>query len=141
VSETIPFQALANLVLALHVALVAFVLLGLLMVIAGNLRGWHWVNNPWFRLAHLATILVVVAQAWLGMVCPLTTLEMWLRAQGGADTYAGGFIQYWLQSVLYFDLPAWVFLLVYTLFGALVLASFWLFPPRFKRDGNHLGEK
>lgn len=135
-SETFPYQALANGVLALHVALVAFVVLGLLVVVVGNLRGWRWVNNPWFRLAHLATILTVVAEAWLGVVCPLTTLEMWLRAQGGASTYAGSFIQYWLQSVLYFDLPAWVFILAYTLFGALVLASFWLFPPRFRRGGK-----
>ena len=135
-SETIPYQALANLVLALHVAQVAFVVLGLLVVVLGNLRGWQWVNNRWFRLAHLATILVVVAEAWLGIVCPLTTLEMWLRAQGGATTYTGSFIQYWLQSVLYFNLPAWVFILAYTLFGALVLASFWLFPPRFRGGGK-----
>ena len=135
-SETIPYQALANLVLALHVALVAFVVLGLLVVVLGNLRGWQWVNNRWFRLAHLATILVVVAEAWLGIVCPLTTLEMWLRAQGGTTTYTGSFIQYWLQSVLYFNLPAWVFILAYTLFGALVLASFWLFPPRFRGGGK-----
>ncbi|GGD07997.1 DUF2784 domain-containing protein [Halopseudomonas salina] len=133
-TESFPYQTLANLVLAIHIGLVAFVVLGLVIIIGGNLRGWRWVNNLWFRLAHLATIAIVVAEAWLGIVCPLTTLEMWLREQGGEITYAGSFIQYWLQSVLYFDLPAWVFILVYSLFGALVLACCWLFPPRFKGD-------
>ena len=54
-----------------------------LMIVLGNLRGWRYVNAWWFRLSHLATIGVVVAQSWLGMVCPLTTLELWLRAQAG----------------------------------------------------------
>jgi hypothetical protein len=130
----VSYQLLANIVLAVHVGLVAFVVPGLLMIVAGNLRGWRWVNNLWFRLAHLATILVVVAQAWLGIICPLTTLEMWLRRQGGAATYTGSFIEYWLQSVLYFDLPPWVFILAYSLFAALVLACYWFFPPRFRRS-------
>ena len=34
-------------------------------------------------------IAVVVAQSWLGVDCPLTTLESWLRAQAGA----AGFVQ------------------------------------------------
>ncbi|MFN3580160.1 MAG: DUF2784 domain-containing protein, partial [Pseudomonas sp.] len=79
---------------------------------------------------HLLIIAVVVAEAWLGIVCPLTTLEMWLRSQAGADTYGGGFIQYWFQQLLYYDAPEWVFILLYSLFGALVLASWWVFPPR-----------
>lgn len=134
-TDSLPYQALANMVLAVHVGLVVFVVLGLVIIIGGNLRGWRWVNNPWFRLAHLATIVTVVAEAWLGIICPLTTLEMWLREQSGEASYAGSFIEYWLQSVLYFDLPAWVFILVYSLFGTLVLACCWLFPPRFKRNG------
>ncbi len=133
-TDSLPYQMLANMVLALHVGLVLFVVLGLLLIVVGNLRGWRWVNNLWFRLAHLTTILVVVAEAWLGVVCPLTSLEMWLRRQGGASSYAGGFIEYWLQTILYFDLPPWVFILAYSLFGALVLACCWLFPPRLKRN-------
>lgn len=83
----------------------------------------------WFRLAHLATILVVVAEAWLGLVCPLTTLEMWLREQAGSRVYAGSFIQYWLQRLLYYEAPDWVFILIYSLFALLVLAVWWRYPP------------
>jgi hypothetical protein len=75
---------LANAVLVLHVAVAAFVVVGLVLAIAGNLRGWSWVNNIWFRVAHLAAIFVVAAEAWLGLVCPLTTLEMWLARRAAS---------------------------------------------------------
>lgn len=131
-----PDQLLANAVLVLHVAIVVFVVGGLLLTIVGNLRRWRWVNNLWFRLAHLVAISVVVAEAWLGMVCPLTTLEMWLRAQAGASVYGGGFIEHWLQRLLYYDAPMWVFALVYSAFGLLVAATWWYFPPVFKRHAD-----
>ena len=127
-----PFRLLGDAVLALHVAIAAFVLLGLIVVVVGNLRRWAWVNQMWFRLAHLAAIAVVVAESWFGMVCPLTTLEMWLRAKGGGPTYAGSFIEHWLQYLLYYNAPTWVFTLGYSLFALAVLATWWLFPPRRK---------
>ena len=123
------FQLLANAVLALHLAVVLFVVGGLLLVVAGNLRHWRWVNALWFRLAHLASIGFVVLQAWLGQVCPLTTLEMALRAQAGASTYGGGFIEHWMQRLLYYDAPDWVFVLFYSVFGLLVIATWFYFPP------------
>lgn len=127
------YLLVANGVLALHVAVVFFVVGGLLLVLAGNLRRWHWVNALWFRLAHLAAIGFVVMQAWLGQVCPLTTLEMWLRARAGASIYGGGFIAHWMQRLLYYDAPAWVFVGAYSVFGLLVLASWFYFPPVSRR--------
>lgn len=124
------WQWLADGVLALHVAVVLFVVLGLVLVLAGNTLGCKWVNHLWFRLAHLAAIAVVVAQAWLGVICPLTTLEMWLRRRAGQTGYDGSFIEHWLQQLLYYDAPAWVFIALYTAFGLLVLATWWWFPPR-----------
>jgi hypothetical protein len=126
-------EVLADVVLVLHVAVAAFVVVGLVLVLAGNFRGWGWVNNFWFRVAHLAAILVVVAEAWLGVVCPLTTLEMWLRSQAVAPTYGGGFVEHWLQQLLYYHAPPWVFVLGYTVFGCLVLATWWYFPARPRR--------
>lgn len=128
-----PYQLLADLVLTLHVGIVVFVVGGLLAVIVGGLRGWRWVHGPWFRLAHLAAVAVVVADTWLGVVCPLTSLEMWLRARAGAATYDVSFIEYWLQRLLYYQAPAWVFTAAYTLFGLVVAATWWYFPPRFGR--------
>ena len=127
------YQVLANAVLALHLGIVVFVIAGLVLVVAGNFSGWRWVNQLWFRLAHLAAIGVVVAESWAGITCPLTTLEMWLRARAGAAVYSGGFVEYWLQRLLYYDAPAWVFTLGYSLFGLLVAATWWYFPPVSRR--------
>ncbi|MEX0606274.1 MAG: DUF2784 domain-containing protein [Marinobacter sp.] len=123
------YQIMADLVLFLHLAIVLFVMLGLVVVFVGNAWGWRWVNNPWFRLSHLAAIGVVVAQVWLDVVCPLTTLEMWLRDQTGGAVYSGSFIEHWLHQLLYYEAPAWVFTVAYTVFGLLVLATWWIYPP------------
>lgn len=125
-----PYQALADAVLLFHLGVVVFNVAGLVATVVGNFRGWAWVNHPWFRLLHLAAIAVVVAQAWLGQICPLTTFETWLRRRAGAPSYDGSFIEHWVQRVLFFDLPAWVFTLSYTAFGMLVAVAWWYFPPR-----------
>lgn len=120
---------LADTILILHVLFVAFVVLGLIAVYVGYFLNWQWVRNRVFRITHLCAIGYVVGQAWLGAVCPLTIWEMALRAEAGAATYSGSFIQYWLRSLLYFTLPEWVFVVVYTLFGSLVLASWFVVRP------------
>jgi hypothetical protein len=125
-----PYQLLADVVLAAHFAIVVFVVGGLVLIVAGNFYGWRFVNGWWFRLAHLAAIAVVVAQAWLGVVCPLTTLESWLRVRAGEAAYEASFIEHWLTRLLFYDAPAWVFTAAYTLFGGAVVATWWRFPPQ-----------
>lgn len=125
---------LADAVLALHFAIVVFVVGGQVFIIAGALRGWRVARSLGFRLVHLAAIAVVVAQAWLGQVCPLTTLEMWLRARARATTYPGSFIEHWIGRLLYWDAPGWAFTLAYSVFGLMVLAAWWIYPPR--RNGR-----
>jgi hypothetical protein len=128
------YQLLADAVLVLHFAVVVFVIGGLGAVVAGNLRGWSWVNGWLFRLAHLAAIGFVVAQSWLGQLCPLTTLESWLRVQGGSTAYAGSFVEHWVRRIMFYEAPAWVFTVAYTAFGLLVLVAWWYFPPRRRKD-------
>ena len=134
--KEMPYQLLADLVLTLHFGVVAFVVGGLVLTIIGNVRAWRWVNVLGFRLAHLGAIAVVVAQAWLGATCPLTSFEMWLRAQALATSYSSSFIEHWLQRLVYFEAPAWVFTLGYSLFGLLVALIWWRFPPNIRRGGN-----
>jgi len=125
---------LADSVLFLHILVVAFVVLGLVAVIIGGARKWKWVRNPWFRLVHLVCIAVVVLQAWGGVVCPLTTLEMWLRRLAGEIAYSGSFISHWMEQLLYYDLPSWVFTIIYTAFGSLVFATWlWIRPRSLRR--------
>ncbi len=120
---------LADGVLLLHFTFVLFVVLGLLLIAIGGWLRRPWVKNGWFRLAHLAAIGVVVAQAWLGRICPLTALEMWLRNRAGQAAYGGSFIQHWVGELLYYSAPLWVFALAYTGFALLVLLAWIAVPP------------
>lgn len=128
-----PNQLLADVVLAAHFGFVLFVIGGLAAIVAGNYFGWRFVNGWWFRLAHLAAIGIVVAQAWLRIPCPLTTLESWLRVQAGGPAYEASFIEHWLTAILFYRAPAWVFTAAYTLFALAVAAAWWRFPPRRSR--------
>ena len=124
----------ANSILVSHVLFVLFVVSGLLIIYIGYFKHWSWVKNPWFRSLHFLAIGIVVVQSWLGIVCPLTIWEMALREKAGVETYLGSFIQHWLQSILYYSAPEWVFILCYTLFGSLVLASWFIVRPNgFRR--------
>lgn len=113
----------------LHFLFVCFVVFGLLLIFVGKWRNWRWIRHFWFRIAHLLAIVVVAAQSWFGMICPLTLWEMALRERAGEQVYAGSFIAHWIEQLLYYRAPNWVFVIIYTCFGALVLASwFWVRP-------------
>lgn len=123
---------LADIILLIHAAFVLFVVAGQVLVLLGWWRRWGWVHNPWFRLAHLLAIGYVVMEAWLGITCPLTVWEYELRRMAGESVHEMSFIAYWVQYFLFYTAPEWVFVLIYTAFGALVLATFVGCPPRFK---------
>lgn len=120
----------ADIILLLHVLFVGFVVVGLVLIIAGGLFGWSWVRNPWFRITHLVAIGIVVVQSWIGVICPLTTWEMALRTQAGDTIYTGSFIGHWLGRMLYYQAPPWAFVVSYTLFAMLVAVSWCLIRPR-----------
>ncbi|MEM9256711.1 MAG: DUF2784 domain-containing protein [Pseudomonadota bacterium] len=124
----------ADAVLALHTMFVAFVVFGLVLVLLGGWRDWLWVRNRWFRGIHLLAIAVVVVQAWMGRVCFLTTWEMALRAKADQATYPGAFIAHWLEQLLYYQAPGWVFATAYTAFALLVMVSWFMVPPGGKVD-------
>ena len=124
------FLLAADAILLLHVLFVAFVVASLVLILVGKVRAWFWVRNPWFRLAHLIAIGVVIVQSWVEAVCPFTTLEMALRSRVGDVVYSESFISHWLQIILYYQAPAWVFVVCYTVFGAIVAASWILVLPR-----------
>lgn len=123
------YQFLANAVLLSHVGIVLFIIGGLLLTLLGAALRWRWVKNFWFRALHLAGIFYIVMEAWLGIVCPLTTLELWLRKQAGQTVYEGDFIAHWMSQIMFYDAPPWVFIAAYSGFAALVLLSWFLVRP------------
>lgn len=120
----------ADALLVVHALFVVFIVLGLILIFAGKLLSWHWVRNPWFRVTHLVAIGVVILQSWFGVICPLTIWEMQLRSKAGITAYEGSFVSHWIHELLYYQAPPWVFVLCYTVFGGLVLFSWFLVRPR-----------
>ena len=132
------FLLAADIILLLHVLLVAFVVIGLVLIFVGQVRAWGWIRNPWFRLIHLVVVGVVVVQSWLGVICPLTTIEMTLRSRAGSVVYSGSFISHWLGNMLYFQAPVWIFVVCYMVFFAVVFSSwFWIRPRGFTKPAGH----
>lgn len=123
------YLGLANAVLILHVAIVLFIIGGLVLTLAGAAFKWAWVRNFYFRVLHLVAISYVAMEAWLGIVCPLTTLELWLRERAGQAVYDGDFIAFWLRKLLFFEAAPWVFVAAYSGFGLLVVLSWLLVAP------------
>ena len=107
-----------------------FNVLGLVLIFLGYILKWSWVRNPWFRVVHIVIIGVVIIQSWIGVTCPFTSLEMALRSKAGVEVYSGTFISHWLESILYYQASPWVFVILYTAFGALVVASWFMVRPR-----------
>jgi hypothetical protein len=126
---TAVYSLLADAVLVAHGLFVLFVVAGQLLILSGWALRWDWVRNLAFRVAHLGAIAFVVMEAWFGVACPLTVLERYLRDLAGAPVHEGGFVAYWISRLLFYDAPGWVFTLIYTLFGLLVVVSFLACPP------------
>jgi hypothetical protein len=118
-------QLLADIVLVVHFAFVAFVVGGLAAIWIGAAAGWRWVRNFRFRIAHLAAIVFVAAEALLGVMCPLTVWEDALR---GRESEAG-FIARWIHGVMFYELPGWVFTFAYVAFALVVTLTYRLVPP------------
>jgi polyferredoxin len=121
----------ADVIVGVHVAYVAFVVLVVPAVLVGGLQGACWVRNSWFRNIHLAMIAVVVVQSVCGVTCPLTVWENRLRALAGEQGYERSFIGHWLHDLLFFDLSPGAFAIIYTVFGLLVVGLYLVFPPRW----------
>ncbi len=85
------YRALGDLVLVVHLAFVVFVVLGGLLVL-------RW---PWMAFLHIPAAIWGVLIEYSGWICPLTPLENSFRRRGGEAGYSGGFIEHYIQPVLY----------------------------------------
>lgn len=128
---------LADTILIVHMLFVAMVVLAVPTILLGKFMRWQWVRNRWFRGLHILGLSYVILNTWLGNICPLTIWENNLREQAGQEGYDGTFVSHWLSSLLYYDLPAWVFPVMYSGFGLLVLSLFWLVPVQWKKGDGH----
>lgn len=118
---------LADLILAVHFAFVAFVVVGLVAIPIGGLARWSWVREPWWRWSHLLGMAIVAVQAALQVPCFLTVWEYDLRRAGGAPADGRSFIVRLMDDVLFYELNAeqqrWLWAVYIALFVLLVVAT------------------
>ena len=117
---------LADTILVVHFLFVVFVVFGFMLILLGLMARWSWIHNRKFRITHLTAIGVVVLQAWFGQLCPLTIWENELRRLAGQSGYEETFVEHWLHKVLFFQAEPWVFTMIYTGFGLLVVLVWFL---------------
>ena len=104
------WRLLADGVALVHGAFLAYVVLGGLVAL-------RWPRTLPLHLAAAVWGLLVIAAS---VRCPLTTAEDWLRVHGGETPLPGGFIDRYVEGVLY---PASLTPLAQALVAALVLGS------------------
>lgn len=124
---------LADLILMVHLTYAGFVLLGFAAILAGAPLGWRWVRGRAWRFAHLAAMGVVGVEAAVSMTCPLTVWEMTLRYGATNAVDSPSFIGRIAAGLLYYDFSPWVFTAAYLVLTALVIALWWLVPPRQRK--------
>ena len=130
----IEYTMLADAVVIVHAAYVAFVVGGLVAILIGGVMGWRWTRSVAFRVTHLAAIVLVCIESIVGVMCPLTSLEDWMRERGGAARYPGDFIGYWAHRLIFYNFPPWIFTTAYISFAAVVVITFIFLPPRWRSN-------
>jgi hypothetical protein len=119
-------SALAEAILAVHLAVILFNGFGLVAIPLGFWRGWGFVRVWWWRLLHVAALGGVALQAALGRACFLT---LWQSALAGSGARPQPLLMGWLDAVVFWPLPLWFFASLYVFVFAYVLALLWLVPP------------
>jgi hypothetical protein len=85
------YRFLADALVMVHLAFIAFVVLGGLLVL--------W--KRWWAALHVPAIAWAVWIEWSGSICPLTPWEQVLLRQAGEAGYGGGFIEHYLIPMIY----------------------------------------
>ena len=125
----------ADLMVAIHLSYVAYVVLGQLAIVVAAPLKWQWARNPWFRFTHLTAIAIVAYEAVNHLRCPLTVWEEQLRELGG-QTFDGSetFMGRLLHDILFVEnMPEVAFTIGYCGMALLVLQGLVMYPPRWFR--------
>ncbi len=109
------YKILADITVLIHFLWIIFLFLG---GIWGRRSGLVKI----FHLSGLAFALIIQTFDWY---CPLTYLEVWLRAKHSPDlTYAGSFIINYVERIVYIEISHSIILIVTLL---LVALNLWIY--------------
>ena len=87
------YRVLADAVVIVHLGFIMF-------VATGALLAWRWPALVWLHLPALAWGVGTIV---IGFPCPLTSIENGLRRLAGAGGYEGGFVDRYIEDVVYPD--------------------------------------
>ena len=130
-----PDLRLAEAVLVVHLAVIAFNGLGLVVIPLGGWLGWRFVRTAWLRWLHLASMALVAAQALAGRACLLTDIEDRLTDAGPAGP---PLIMRFVNRMIFWPLPLWAFSTLYVALFVYVVVLLWLVPLE-RRSGSTVG--
>ncbi len=128
----------ADAIVVIHLLYVAYIVVGLVLIIVGLRRKWNWTRNPWFRVTHLLAILIVMYELIVKANCPLTTWEMQLRGVAGQPLDDSTFMDRLLSFILVANAPVWLVNSLYFAFGFAIVTLFVLAPPYWKKTRQSL---
>ena len=121
---------LSEIVLLFHFSIFLFIIISFILIPLGYQKKWKWVKNKYYRLIHLVLMGIIFIETILGFMCPLTTLENFLRN----DIEINNKITQIIHQIMYWDLPSYQFIILYLL-SLLYLIFLWLFfKPNFKKN-------
>jgi hypothetical protein len=135
---------LADVILLVHFAFAAFIVLSVPVIWIGFFLKKRFAHNPTFRLAHLLAMGCVLAEALVGMICPLTIWEAALRSRAGnGETYSGSFVQHWVHKILFYEIDQTTFAWIYAGFFAWIVVTMIAVKPHWwwKRKQGETGEE
>jgi len=125
-------DVLANVVTVVHLAYFVFVVGGFLIIVVGAARrSGRWIFNPWFRIVHLLSVLVVLAEDVSGLNCPLNVLESTLRSSATNAAEASSGLGYLLDQLLHHTISPRVLEDLYWMLGLALLLLFFFVPPHY----------
>jgi hypothetical protein len=127
---------LAEAILAIHVLIIVFNVGGLIVIPLGAWRHWAFVRVRWWRVLHLASLAIVAVQAIWGRACFLTIWQSDLQRTAGQSASESPLIQRWVEHVVFWPVPLWVFTALYVLVFAYTVALWWLVPPKRRDSGS-----
>jgi Protein of Unknown function (DUF2784) len=87
---------LADVVVIIHFLWILFLLFGAV---------WG-VRNAFIRILHISGLIFALVIQAFDWYCPLTDLEIWLRAQHSPGiSYTGSFIVRYIEKIVYVEVP------------------------------------
>lgn len=103
------FPMAADLLVIIHLGFIIFVITGGFLVL-------KWPRMMYLHIPAAAWGALIEFQGW---ICPLTPLEQHLRQAGGQRVYSGGFVEHYMEPIVY---PAGLTREMQIHFGLVVIA-------------------